>query len=78
MRRATGTCSGCCARPLPRAAASLSNEALRAASRRDGEQTLCFMRWIDGDRDGLISEADFCNAVVNYDAESLAQLATLY
>ena len=40
------------------------------ASRTDAEEMLCFLRWVDYDCDGLISEADFVRARATHDART--------
>lgn len=41
-----------------------STELLREASRTDVEEMLCFLRLLDHDCDGLISEADYCKTML--------------
>ncbi len=46
------------------------NEALLGASRLDAEETLCFLRWLDHDGDGLVSADDYSHAVLHGQREA--------
>ena len=38
---------------------------------------LAFLRWLDRDCDGLISQSDFCNGVLHYSVTTLPELASM-
>ena len=49
-------------------------EVLENATRVDAEQMLCYMRWLDRDCDGYISEKDFgavCNVMADPDGPAI-------
>jgi hypothetical protein len=47
-----------------RASKGTAAQVLLQASRSDAEQILCFLRWLDRDCDGYVSEKDFGGACV--------------
>ena len=61
------------ARTLPEDSAPLSLLAsLEAASRRDYEEMLCFMRSLDEDDDGYVTLEGFCDAVLGKRSRELS------
>ena len=51
-----------------------SRVALQRAQRADDAEMVCFLRFLDHDGDGLISKADFCDAVLSGDLDAIPTL----
>lgn len=48
----------------------IAPQALLDATRTDAEEMLCFLRWLDHDCDGYITESDFVHAVMRGQQEA--------
>jgi len=57
-----------------REAGGSSNEVLHDARNADAEEMLCFLRTLDADCDGKVSEADFCQVVLGGTEAALASV----